>query len=101
MRSFAIALTLSLLFPLLFSGASLAGEAVYVLDTPQLSCSYTSAEAKSAVEGIDNVNFVSSDKSGHTLTVSLDTNKTTIAKVIDSLADAGQDVSSFRKFETN
>ncbi len=97
MRSFAIAFTLSLLF----SGASLAGDAVYVLDTPQLSCSYTSAEAKSAVEGIDNVHFVSSDKRDHTLTVSLDTDKTTIASVIKSLENAGQDVSSFQEFVQN
>ncbi len=97
MRSFAIAFTLSLLF----SGSSLAGDAVYVLDTPQLSCSYTSAEAKSAVEGINNVHFLSSDKIDHTLTVSLETDKTTIAKVIESLADAGQEVASFHEFEQN
>ena len=97
MRSFAIAFTLSLLF----SGSSLAGDAVYVLDTPQLSCSYTSAEAKSAVEGIDNVHFLSSDKIDHTLTVSLETDQTTIAAVIESLADAGQEVASFHEFELN
>ncbi len=74
---------------------------MYVLDTPQLSCSYTSAEAKQAVEKIDNVHFVSSDKLDHTLTVSVETNQTTISEVIDALADAGQQVSSYQEVTQN
>ena len=85
------------------SGVSVADDesAVYVLDTPQLSCSYTSAEAKHAVEAIDNVNFIASDKLDHTLTVSLDTHKTTIDEVVGALADAGQDVSGYREIAAN
>ena len=81
MRISAIAFIVSLFF----SNIALAEDAVYVLDTPQLSCSYTSAEAKQAVRDIDNVRFVSSDKRDHTLTVSVDTSETTIAQVVQSL----------------
>ena len=84
---------------ILFSNTAIADDAVYVLDTPQLSCSYTSAEAKQAVEKIDNVQFVSSDKLDHTLTVSLETNQTSIAEVIAALGDAGQEVSGYQQAE--
>ncbi len=97
MRSFAIAFIVGIFV----SNIAIANDAVYVLDTPQLSCSYTSAEAKQAVEKIDNVHFVSSDKLDHTLTVSVETNQTTISEVIDALADAGQQVSSYQEVAQN
>ena len=97
MRIFAIAFIVGIFF----SNAALAEDAVYVLDTPELSCSYTSAEAKTAVENIDNVQFVSSDKLDHTLTVSVETKQTTISEVIAALADAGQEVSGYTAVEQN
>ncbi len=92
MKSLAIAFILGMFF----SNVAIADDAVYVLDTPGLSCSYTSAEAREAVEKIDNVHFVSSDKLDHTLTVSVETNQTTIDDVISALADAGQEVSGYK-----
>ena len=97
MRIFAIAFIVGIFF----GNAAIADDAVYVLDTPQLSCSYTSAEAKSAVENIDNVQFVSSDKLDHTLTVSVDSKQTTISDVIVALADAGQEVSGYQELTQN
>ena len=97
MRSFATAFIVGIFF----SNIAIAGDAVYVLDTPQLSCSYTSAEAKDAVDGIDNVDFVSSSKRAHTLTVSVETSQTTISDVIEALADAGQDVSGYKEVVQN
>ncbi len=97
MRIFAIAFIVGIFF----SNVAMAEDAVYVLDTPQLSCSYTSAEAKTAVEKIDNVQFVSSDKLDHTLTVSVETKQTTISEVIAALADAGQEVSGYTAAKQN
>ncbi len=97
MRIFAIACIIGIFF----SNVAMAEDAVYVLDTPQLSCSYTSAEAKTAVENIDNVQFVSSDKLDHTLTVSVETKQTTISEVIAALADAGQEVSGYTAAKQN
>ena len=93
MRIFAIAFIAGIFI----SNVSIAEDAVYVLETPQLSCSYTSDEAKHAVQNIDNVEFIASDKVGHTLTVSVETNQTTIGDVIAALADAGQQVSSYHE----
>ena len=97
MKSFAIAFIVGIFF----SNVAIAEDAVYVLDTPQLSCSYTSAEAKDAVDGIDNVRFISSDKLGHTLTVSVETNETSINDVIASLEAAGQTVTDHKKVKLN
>ena len=97
MRSFAIAFAVGIFF----SNIAIAEDAVYVLDTPQLSCSYTSAEAKHAVDKIDNVRFISSDKADHTLTVSVETNETTIVDVIAALAVEGQEVSSYKEAKQN
>ena len=101
MRTFAIALAIAFVVGIFFSDIAIAEDAVYVLDTPQLSCSYTSAEAKSAVDQIDNVQFVSSDKLDHTLTVSVDSKQTTISKVVAALADAGQEVSGYQEVKQN
>ena len=97
MRSFAIAFIVGIFF----SNIAIADEALYVLDTPQLSCSYTSAEAKNAVDQIDNVLFVSSDKLDHTLTVSVETSQTTIGDVVAALANAGQEVSGYTEAKQN
>ena len=97
MKSFAIAFTVGIFF----SNIAMAENAVYELDTPKLSCSYTSAEAEHAVDKIDNVSFVSSNKRSHTLTVSLETDETTISDVIDALADAGQEVSGYKAVKLN
>ena len=58
MKSIALALFVGLFFANIAIAGNSAGnpannaaeKAVYVLDTPQLSCSYTSAEAKNAVK---------------------------------------------------
>jgi hypothetical protein len=97
MRISAIAFIVSILL----SNTAIADDAVYVLETPQLSCSYTSAEAMNAVEKLDNVRFISADKLDHTLTVSVETNQTTINDVIAALAKEGQEVSGYQAAKQN
>jgi copper chaperone CopZ len=97
MRSFAIACIVGIFF----SNVAIADNALYVLDTPKLSCSYTSSEARHAVQEIDNVHFVASDKQDHTLTVSVETDQTTIKDVVAALTAAGQEVSGYQAAQQN